>query len=486
MKTAIVWFRQDLRLADNPALLAASKNADVVLPVFIDDPTPQSCSSIGAASRAWLHYSLHSLDSSLRQKHSGLLLVQGPAEDCLSLLIQKTKATDVYWNRCYDPVSIARDTRIKSRLSEQCRIHSENGLLLSEPWQNCKDDGSPYRVFTPYWRKLAKTLPAPDPLPAPKLIPPPPATCTDELLASGFDQSLDQLGLLPDIAWHTDMLGHWKIGEKAAARQCRVFLDKLVDDYGELRNVPGYAGTSRLSPHLHFGEISPRQVAQAIFKAGRGSADVSRLSPGAETYLKEIVWREFAYHLLFHFPKTVDKPLDQRFENFPWPRLKPARLRAWQRGQTGVPIVDAGMRELWQTGWMHNRVRMIVASYLVKNLQIPWQKGENWFRDTLVDADIASNVMGWQWTAGCGADAAPYFRVFNPVLQGEKFDGDGDYVRRFVPELAALDNRNLHKPWELPTDSLRKLDYPDPLVDLKSSRAQALAAFDTIKAPVTK
>ena len=274
------------------------------------------------------------------------------------------------------------------------------------------------------------------------------------------------------------MLKHWQIGEAAARDKCREFVASTVVDYREQRDLPHVEGTSRLSPHLHFGEISPRQIIHKLYLA---HDSVHEKNSGAETYAKEIVWREFAYHLLFHFPQTIEQPLDKRFDGFPWPRVSAANLKRWQQGMTGVPIVDAGMRQLWATGWMHNRVRMIVASFLVKNLLIPWQLGEQWFRDTLVDADLASNVMGWQWTAGCGADAAPYFRVFNPVLQGEKFDREGGYVKHWVPELAVLDRKFVHKPWELPEQEFAALDYPQPIADLKLSRQRALDAFAEIR-----
>lgn len=276
------------------------------------------------------------------------------------------------------------------------------------------------------------------------------------------------------------MMEHWSVGEPAANRQLDLFLAQSVADYADGRNLPATAGTSRLSPHLHFGEIGPRQILHQLLLNSGGQPQPKS---GVEIYCKEIIWREFAYQLLYHFPEMIDAPLDKRFARFPWPPVDDNTLYRWQRGRTGVPIIDAGMRELWHTGWMHNRVRMIVASYLIKNLLIPWQCGENWFRDTLVDADLASNAMGWQWCAGSGADAAPYFRVFNPVLQGEKFDKNGSYVRQWVPELMDIDNKFLHKPWELPADARAALDYPEPMVDLKMSRQRALAAFDSIKAP---
>lgn len=476
MSTAIVWFRQDLRLADNPALVHAVENHDRLLLVYIDDPQPATAGQIGSASRAWLHHSLVSLQESLARVNQQLVFFTGDSKAILETLVAETAAELVVWNRCYEPETVVRDTRIKTALARLTEVKSFNASLLVEPWDGCKDDGSPYRVFTPYWRRIATrldsilketpSLPAPASLPKPVKTPPQ-NSC-----------SLDELELLPALDWHRRMLDHWEIGEEVALSRCTGFVRTAVHAYDEARNLPGVEGTSRLSPHLHFGEISPRQILSELCSK---CPEVYENKSSAETFAKEIVWREFAYHLLHHFPYSVNQPLDKRFDAFPWPRLSRKKLERWQLGQTGIPIVDAGMRELWQTGWMHNRVRMIVASFLIKNLLIRWQQGETWFRDTLVDADIASNVMGWQWTAGCGADAAPYFRVFNPVLQGEKFDRNGDYVRCWVPELKDVELKFIHKPWELPGDESRALDYPEPMVDLKASRQAALAAFEQIK-----
>jgi len=314
-------------------------------------------------------------------------------------------------------------------------------------------------VYTPYWRMRSKDLPGLKPLSAPGTVPAAP-----KVSKSGeFNAvSLDSLALLPSRDWHKAMMTHWQVGEKAALASLKRFLKAPVDDYTNARNIPSVEGTSRMSAHLHFGEISPRQIFHHVSSK---ASDLSGLNTGQETF------------------DTINKPLDKRFEQFPWEKRYTKNLRAWQQGKTGVPIVDAGMRELYATGWMHNRVRMIVASYLIKNLLIPWQKGEQWFRDTLVDADLASNAMGWQWAAGSGADAAPYFRIFNPVLQGEKFDRTGDYVRRWVPELENVPAKFIHKPWELDENDRAVITYPEPLVDLKASRQRALAAFETIKTP---
>lgn len=473
----IVWFRQDLRLADNPALSEACHECDVIIPLFIADPMEQSVSELGEASCVWLHHSLSDLQASLRTKNSELYLVKGDSLTVLQSIIEKTGANRLFWNRCYDPKTIERDTEIKQILSH-CQPRTFNGLLLQEPWQNLKGDGTPYRVYTPYWRAAAaKFHESPDllkPCKAPRTLP-----ALDKRTSAKLSDlcAVSALELLPDKDWHNALIDYWSVGEAAAMKQLKRFLKNAVSDYGEARNLPAVEGTSLMSPHLHFGEISPRQILSTLTK----QCSIQSLPDDETTFAKEIVWREFAYSLLFHFPHMPDKPLDNRFASFPWRKKTEAHLKAWQQGQTGVPIIDAGMRQLYATGWMHNRVRMIVGSYLVKNLLIPWQAGEQWFRDTLVDADLASNSMGWQWVAGCGADAAPFFRVFNPVLQGEKFDKNGDYVSQWVPELAGVNPKFIHKPWELDEQSRQSLEYPEPLVDLKVTRQQALDAFSTIK-----
>lgn len=477
MSLGIVWFRQDLRLEDNPALQQACKECSQVLCVFIDDPMDQSMSRLGRASSVWLHHSLTALQESLQAKGNALHFAQGPAMTVLSELVAQTDASRLYWNRCYDPASIARDKQIKTEFKALSPATS-NAMLLFEPWDNLKGDGSPYRVFTPFWRAAAAKM-AENPdllkvLKAPREIPPPAKKRIKQ--AKAF-VPLDALGLIPDKAWPEAMMSGWQAGADGAKKRLSAFLKAPVSDYSDGRNLPACVGTSRLSPSLHFGEISPRAVLSRLLN-GRS---LSQLTDDEETYAKEIVWREFAYSLIYHYPKTINEPLDSRFANFEWAKNTDEHLKLWQRGLTGVPIVDAGMRELYATGWMHNRVRMIVASYLIKNLSIRWQAGEQWFRDTLVDADLASNAMGWQWTAGCGADAAPFFRVFNPVLQGEKFDKQGDYVKRWVPELKNIAPKFVHKPWDLPQSERNTLDYPAPLVDLKQTRQRALDSFAKIK-----
>lgn len=463
MTTALVWLRQDLRLADNPALYQACRACEHVIPVFIDDPLPTSISQLGAASRVWLHHSLQALDTHLQTLGSRLILRQGAALPVLQQLIASTGATHVYWNRVYDPASLARDKHIKETLKQTCEVHSFNASLLNEPWEVLKADGTPYKVFTPFWKAMLKHGIQHLPLPIPERMVAP-ANLPDSL-------PVDALGLLPTIRWDTEMMTHWQVGETAAMQKLLTFLPQGAD-YKEARNLPAQTGTARLSPHLHFGEISPRQ---AVYHTEHYLQHHPEADGGLRHFMQEIGWREFAYHLLYHFPHTQERALDARFDAFPWAEDYDAVLSRWQQGQTGFPIIDAGMRELWQTGWMHNRVRMIVASLLTKNLLVPWQVGEQWFRDTLVDADLASNVFGWQWTAGCGADAAPYFRIFNPILQSQKFDPEGEYIRRWVPELHARDNKQVHLPREL-GDGLR--DYPLPVVDLKASRKRALMLFN--------
>jgi len=467
----IVWFRQDLRLTDNPALDAAAKCGAPILPLYVLDDENAGEKAMGGASRWWLHNSLDALDQSLQGR---LVLRQGDAAKILPELAEQIGATRVYWNRCYEPWRIARDTGIKKALREMdISVRSFNGSLLFEPTDVLKDDGTPYKVFTPFYRNgcLGSATAPRKPLQTPADL---------NLFDGCSGDSLDELGLLPDIPWYEEMATLWKPGEAGAEQRLRQFLENGIDDYKEGRNRPDLKKVSRLSPHLHFGEISPNQAWYAA------SANGSEKSQDLEHFLSELGWREFSYNLLYHFPELPRENLQHKFNRFPWQDDSKA-LRCWQRAETGVPIVDAGMRELWRTGYMHNRVRMIVGSFLVKNLLIDWRHGEAWFWDTLLDADLANNSAGWQWIAGCGADAAPYFRIFNPVLQGKKFDPNGDYVRQYVPELAELPDKFLHNPWEAPADVLKEAgielgdDYPQPIVDLKESRERALAAFTELK-----
>ena len=487
--TSLVWFRLDLRLADHPALQAAMK-CGAVVPVFIHAPEEEMPWSPGGASLWWLHQSLKSLDTALREIGSRLIIRRGPTLETLRALVKETGATAVFWNRRYEPVVTARDTKIKSALREAgLEVESFNGALLHEPWTIQNQSGKPFQVFTPFWKNcLTKPDPA-EPVPAPRQLAAP------ERWPKSL--ALDELELEPTINWAEGMRAVWRPGEAGADAQLKKFLVAGFANYTEHRNRPDLTGTSRLSPHLHFGEITPRQiwhaVAADVWRRTPTDFDKFRLLTSAATgnwrslqFLTEVGWREFAHHLLHHFPHTPTEPLRADFKKFPW-RKDAEFLDGWQKGKTGYPIVDAGMRELWTTGWMHNRVRMIVASFLVKDLLLSWTEGAAWFWDTLVDADLAQNTLGWQWTAGCGADAAPYFRVFNPISQGEKFDPRGDYVRKWCPELAKLPDEWLHQPWQAPPEILARSavmlgeNYPEPIVSHAIAREVALEAFAKIK-----
>jgi deoxyribodipyrimidine photo-lyase len=466
MSTALVVFRRDLRVADNPALNAACAAHAQVLPVFIHAPGDDGEWTAGAAGRWWLHHSLAALDNRLRASHAGLHLRRGDTLAVLRELIRQSGARAVYWNRLYEPASIARDMRIKSALQEQgITVHSHNAALWCEPWQIATQQGDPYKVFTPYWRKLRPQLQALEPLPAP-------AVPGWHELPNGLP--LAALNLLPQVGWAGGLADTWQPGETGAADLLEIFGDDGIGDYAYARDLPARHGTSRLSPHLHFGEISPRQIHFELDRRAR-AADAKR-RPDIEPYLRELGWREFAHHLLFHFPQTPTENFHPRFADFKWAAPDDAILARWQQGRTGIPLVDAGMRELWHTGWMHNRVRMIAASFLAKNLRQHWRHGARWFWDTLVDADLANSTLGWQWVAGCGADAAPYFRVFNPVTQSKKFDPDGAYLQRWLPELADASLALLHEPWK-DASLLSRSGYPAPMVDLATSRQNALAAY---------
>ena len=469
--TTLVWLRQDLRLADNPALVAAARRGKV-LPVYILDASDGAPDwRLGAAGRWWLHHSL----AALRQQLHALILRRGDPLAQLMQLIQETGADGVFWNRCYEPFAIARDRRVKAALKARgIDAQSFNGALLNEPWEVATGSGGPYKVFTPYWR-ACQQRPVARAQPAPKL--------TLGEVPVGAD-TLEEWGLLPTAPdWAAGWHAHWQPGEAGAQARLDAFFAGGIDSYGELRNRPDLAHVSRLSPHLHWGEISPRQI---VARAGIESAANAGRQGDTAKFLSEIGWREFAHHLLFHFPDLPAKNWRSAFDAYPW-RSDAKHLKAWQRGATGYPLVDAGMRELWQTGWMHNRVRMLAASFLIKHLRIDWRQGEAWFWDTLVDADLANNAAGWQWVAGSGADAAPYFRIFNPLSQGQTFDPDGVYVRRWCPEIARLPTAHLHAPFLAPTDVLSSAGvvlgrtYPQPIVDHAEARAAALSGYDAVR-----
>ncbi|MFM8469489.1 MAG: cryptochrome/photolyase family protein [Limisphaerales bacterium] len=477
-RVSIWWVRLDLRLADNPALSAAATNGGTVLPVFVWSPEEEAPWSPGGASNWWLHQSLAALDAQLRAVGSRLVIRRGAALAELRQLAKETGARSVFWNRRYEPACIARDKVVKEALrGDGLEAESFNAGLLHEPWTIQNQSGKPFQVFTPFWRHcLAKPDPA-EPLPTPKHI----ASPARRLKSL----ALDELELEPRIKWAEGFRTVWQPGETGAAAALQQFLSRAFDNYSEQRNRPDVVGTSRLSPHLHFGEISPRQVWHGVAARATKRGLAAAQWRGSQ-FLAEVGGREFAHHLLYHVPHTPAEPLRAGFKKFPW-RKDAAWLKAWQKGRTGYPIVDAGLRELWTTGWMHNRVRMLVASFLVKDLLITWEEGARWFWDTLVDANLANNTLGWQWTAGCGADAAPYFRIFNPASQGEKFDPNGDYVRRWCPELAKLPVKWIHQPDKAPATELRaaglKLGhhYPEPIVRHAVARSVALEAFTSVK-----
>jgi deoxyribodipyrimidine photo-lyase len=476
--TTLVWLRRDLRLVDNPALDAAIAAGDAVLPLFVFAPEEEHRWAPGGASRWWLHGSLLRLGEELAALGSRLILRRSvDTLQELTALALATKATRVVWNRLYDPHSVARDRHIKTALQAAgIAAASYNGSLLREPWEVANKSGAPFQVFTPFWRRcLALAEPA-EPSKAHQSIPAPKRWPASE--------PLKKLELLPRVDWAAGMRKSWQPGAAAAHESLDHFVKQAFDAYPNARDRPDLAGTSRLSPHLHFGEIGPRQIWHAVrrFAQSRGQHTTWRESQ----FLTEVGWREFAHHLLYHFPQTPEQPLRADFARFPW-RSDRKGLRAWQQGRTGFPIVDAGMRQLWHVGWMHNRVRMIVGSFLVKDLLLSWNEGAAWFWDTLVDADLANNTLGWQWISGCGADAAPYFRIFNPLIQATRFDPRGAYIREWLPELARMPTEWIHRPWQAPAEVLHAAgvrlgtDYPHPLVDHGVARERALQALAKLR-----
>ena len=470
--TVIFWFRQDLRIIDNPALVAAAQSGKI-LPIYILDDSNAGHWRLGAASRWWLHQSLTQLDQVLDNR---LRVYRGDPLQLIPSLCVDHDATSVFWNRCYEPWRLQRDKKLKSLLqSRGTAVHSDNGSLLWEPWQIAKQDGSPYKVFTPFFNKGCLTATAPRvPMGEPRDL---------RLINRAEARStVNELGLLPTVDWYEEISREWQPGQRGAEDKLQTFLADGLQQYKKGRDFPAQQAVSRLSPHLHFGEISPNQIWHRVQQEFQSRG----LETNGEHFQRELGWREFSYYLLYHFPSLPTENFQAKFDRFPWQQNE-SLFEKWCHGQTGYPIVDAGMRELWQTGYMHNRVRMIVASFLVKNLLIHWRRGADWFWDCLVDADLANNSASWQWVAGSGADAAPYFRIFNPVTQGLKFDPDGEYVRRFVPEISRLPDKHLHDPSSAPSTVLEiagvVLDstYPKAMINLKTSRARALEAFSKLK-----
>ena len=445
---SIVWLRDDLRIADNPALTAAVERGRPVVMLYLLDEESPGVRPLGGASRWWLHHSLERLGEELADLGGALTLRRGAAEPSIRSLIEETGAGAVYWNRRYGAAK-QTDAALKSRLTDDgVEATSFQASLLFEPWTITTGAGGPYGVFTPYW-KACLTRPEPrEPLPAPTRI---------DGLTPGSDALADWTLLPARPNWAEGLRETWTPGSAGAHHRLEEFAEDVLADYHR-RDEPGLRATSMLSPHLRFGEISPFEVWHRM-RHGLGSA----AAKNRDKFLSEIGWREFSYHILFHHPDLATRNYRADFDAFPWTTPGEDELDRWRHGRTGIPIVDAGMRQLWRTGWMHNRVRMITASFLTKNLQIDWRTGEEWFWDTLVDADEASNAASWQWVAGSGADAAPYFRVFNPELQAKKFDPRGEYVHRWVPEAG--------------TD-----EYPESMVDLRESRQAALDAYEAVKA----
>tara|TARA_R110002050_G_scaffold847_5_gene6003 strand:- start:11112 stop:12503 length:1392 start_codon:yes stop_codon:yes gene_type:complete len=462
--TALVWFKKDLRLRDNLALSYACDNHKNILPVYIyDEKMP-----VGAAQKVWLHHSLTQLSDAL---NDGLVLKKGPPEKVIFQLIKDHNIDAVYWNRGYTPYEMKRDAALKKKLKDQdIDVKSFDGYLLFEPHTIKNKQGSFFKVFTPFYKSCLDHPDPRDPIDTPKTL-----NCV-----KSKSESLDDWALLPtNPDWSKGIMGEWQPGEDGARKRLTNFVNSRIHKYGKGRDFPASYLTSMLSPHLHFGEISPYQIWQTARGADAPQGEINK-------FLSEICWREFSYHLLYHFPKLPEKNWNDKFDKFPWDNDKNL-LKKWQNGMTGYPIVDAGMRQLWATGYMHNRVRMIVASFLTKDLFVHWHDGAEWFLDTLVDADLASNSASWQWVAGCGADASPYFRVFNPMLQSKKFDTDGDYIKKWIPELSKLESKYIHAPWEAPDEALEKANikigntYPDPIVDHGKAREKALGIYQQIK-----
>lgn len=468
-ETSLVWLRDDLRLDDNPALAEAAGLGRPMTVLYILDQESEGIRPLGGAARWWLHHSLAALAADLESKGSRLVLRRGQSDAIVRKLAGQTKAGHIFWNRRYGQPERTIDAGLKDWAGEN-GIHASSfqANLLFEPWTIRTGAGGPYKVYSPFWRACMASADIRDPLDAPAALPEPaasgPGVPTSDTLASW-----KLLPTSPD--WSTGLAETWEPGEKGAADRLADFLDGPVEDYGTGRNIPGTEGTSRLSPHLRFGEVSPFRVWREIRRRhpGKIPADVG-------IFRSELGWREFNWHLLYHNPDLATRNFRPAFDNFQWGRVSRSELAAWQQGKTGYPLVDAGMRQLWQTGWMHNRVRMAAASFLVKNLLTDWRIGEEWFWDTLVDADAANNPANWQWVAGSGADASPYYRIFNPVTQSKKFDADGSYLRAFIPELQGLEGKQIHEPWTAGADG-----YPAPLVDLAESRERALDAYQKLK-----
>lgn len=474
METKVIYlFRNDFRLHDNPAMFEALKHKHAII-AYIYEEDEKTEWAMGAAKKWWLHYALKDISAQLEKLGHRLIIRKGVFEEELHQLINETNANAIYWNRVYEPQLYRRDIELGKHLTNQgLLVKTFEGTLLLPPWTVKKSTKEPYKVFTPFYRAfLQETIPAP----LSKI-----EQRKKENQPEFFSLSIEDLTLLPSIPWTSGFEARWTPTEEAAIQVMYDFIDKKLSRYVENRDFPFEQSTSQLSAYLAFGQLSVRR----LFAELQNDMDIHEHMQG-EPYIRQLIWREFSYHLLLHFPNTISEPLNQKFTSFQWDHNM-ENFTAWCKGQTGYPIVDAGMRELWETGFMHNRVRMIVASFLTKHLLIPWQKGSEWFWDTLLDADLANNTMGWQWIAGSGADAAPYFRIFNPTLQGEKFDPEGNYIMKWVPELKHLSNKYIHEPWKAPNSELIYAgvelgrNYPLPIVDHQAARKRALERYEKIK-----
>ncbi len=472
-KKALVWFRQDLRIKDNPALSTAIDKGFQIIPIFILDEHSSNSYPMGQASKLWLHQSLDLLNQSLE---NSLVFCIGNPLDIIIDLIKTLNISYICWNRCYESWQVARDKDIKNTLTNlNVYVETHNGSLIWEPWDILKSDHSSYKVFTAFYNKCLQVRPSRKIANLNKAINAYNIKTNKYYIQKSYIS--DPSSLITNLSWENNIIKHWNFGEEAARNQLDYFLKEKINNYKIGRDFPSANSTSRISPHLHFGEISPNQIWESLFN--------NKNDENLEHFRRELIWREFSYHLMFYNPDLHNKNWQNKFNQFPW-KNDPNKMQLWQKGMTGIPIIDAGMRELWQTGYMHNRVRMIVASFLTKNLMIDWRNGAAWFWDTLFDADLANNSASWQWVAGCGADAAPYFRIFNPILQSQKFDPEGDYIKKYVSELNLLPSKYIHNPSSAPATLLAAANiklgsnYPTPIVDLNSSRHEALRAFKLI------
>lgn len=474
-RPVVVWIRNDLRFHDNPAIFEACSLGQPVILLYIFDTDPRAPSCAGSASRVWLEQSLENFGPRAMQRGFGWVIREGSTCDVLKAVLRESMATHLFWNRRYEPLASANDLEIQEILeSEGVSVRTFRGNLLVEPGQLLNKKGGPFQVFTPYWQAFEEARP--DTAEAPEVY--------SELACPIQLPSLTprELPLCPKhLQWPHQILSEWQVGEVHALEVLKHFCQNGLTEYAIKRDHPACGVTSRLSPYLHFGEISPRRIWNAVLDWTRHHAEQTTIAQ-ADAFLRQLGWREFAHSVLYNFPFLVEEPFREEFRKISW-RTDEHELKAWRFGKTGIPIVDAGMRQLWLTGWMHNRVRMITASFLVKHLLHSWKEGQAWFWDTLVDADLANNTYGWQWVTGCGIDPAPFFRIFNPVVQGQRFDPEGAYVRQYVPELCLVPSDLIHHPWDASAEDLASwnvhlgVNYPKPIVGIAEGRDRAMKAF---------